>query len=98
MSKDGIRSGNKDNSKRRFGGGGVRPDHNEAKKAEANERNQEWSKLSPKQQLEALDRRLGKDTGATKQRARLEQLVARRQAQRDAEAATLKKPQKGNTR
>ena len=70
-----LRANSKDNSKRRFSGGGVRPDNNEAKRAEANERQEAWSKLSPTQQLEALDRRLGKGVGAAKQRARIQDLI-----------------------
>lgn len=65
----------KDNSKRRYSGSGPRPDNNEIKQSEANERNAAWSKLSPKEQLEALDRRLGKGVGAQKQRARLQGLI-----------------------
>ena len=41
------------------------------KREEATERQQVWSKLSPKQQLAELDRRLGEGVGAKKQRARL---------------------------
>lgn len=66
----------KDNSKRRFNGSGPRPDNNEIKQSEASERNASWSKLSPKEQLEALDRRLGKGVGAAKQRARLQGLIS----------------------
>lgn len=66
----------KGSSKRRFSGGGPRPDNNEIKQNEANERNAAWSKLSPKEQLEALDRRLGKGIGAQKQRARLQGLIS----------------------
>lgn len=65
----------KDNSKRRHNGGGPRPDNNEIKLSEANERNAAWAKLSPAQQLKALDERLGKGVGAAKQRARLQRLI-----------------------
>lgn len=65
----------KDNSRRRYVGSGPRPDNNEIKASEANERNAAWAKLSPAQQLEALDRRLGKGIGAQKQRARLQGLI-----------------------
>lgn len=65
----------KDNSKRRFDGGGPRPDNNEIKANEATERQAAWSKLTPAQQLEALDRRLGKGVGAAKQRVRLQALI-----------------------
>lgn len=42
---------------------------------EAVERNEAWTKLSPQQQLERLDLRLGKGVGATKQRTRLQRLI-----------------------
>lgn len=35
-----------------------------------------WRKMSPEQQLADLDRRLGKDKGATKQRAKLHAKIA----------------------
>jgi hypothetical protein len=38
----------------------------------AEERNELWSELSLTKQLEALDSRLGKGQGATKQRAKIE--------------------------
>lgn len=72
-----LRVKSKDNSKRRFSGGGPRPDNNELKRSEAKERQEVWSKLSPKEQLAALDARLGKGIGATKQRARLQNLIDR---------------------
>ena len=65
----------KDNSKRRYDGGGPRPDNNEINASEANERNAAWAQLSPAQQLKALDERLGKGVGAKKQRARLQNLI-----------------------
>lgn len=61
----------KDNSKRRYDGGGPRPDNNEIKREEAKQRQEAWNKLYPKDKLEALDRRLGKGVGAKKQRDRI---------------------------
>jgi len=43
-----------------------------SKTQEAIERNKVWAQLTPKQQLEDLDRRLGKGIGAKKQRARIQ--------------------------
>jgi hypothetical protein len=63
--------GGKDNSKRKFKGGGPRPDQSAAKRSEAAERNEAWSVLTAQKQLSELDRRLGKGIGARKQRARL---------------------------
>lgn len=45
------------------------------KRTEAAARDTEWRKLTPKQQLAALDRRLGKGVGAAKQRARLQETL-----------------------
>ena len=42
------------------------------KQTEASVRNEAWAKLTPEQQLADLDRRLGKDVGAKKQRARIQ--------------------------
>lgn len=82
----------KDNSKHRFSGGGPRPDNNEIKRAEADERNAAWAKLSPSQQLEALDRRLGKGVGAAKQRARLLERIEKARGWPSTEALTAAKP------
>lgn len=42
---------------------------------EALERNAKWDKLSPKQQLEQLDKRFGLGLGAKKQRDRLAEKI-----------------------
>ena len=86
MSKDSFGKGNKDNSKRKFSGGGPRPDHASDKREQAIERDKAWSRLTPQQQLDALDRRLGKDLGAARQRARLTALIEKRKHQPKAEA------------
>ena len=44
----------------------------EIRHKEAITRNEAWTKLTYKQQLEDLDRRLGKGIGAKKQRARIQ--------------------------
>lgn len=64
------------NRKNKFGGGGPRPDHTGYKRAEAKERLEAWRKLSLVEQLASLDIRLGKGTGAMKQRARIQLLIA----------------------
>lgn len=43
---------------------------------EANERTVVWASLGPAKQLDALDRRLGKEKGAKKQRLRLVAMLA----------------------
>jgi len=75
---EGLRTGKKDNSKRRFphvGGRRHNPANAQVKATEAKERQEAWEKLGPKGQLAALDARLGKGIGATKQRARLQNLI-----------------------
>ena len=42
------------------------------KETEAKVRNEAWAKLTPEQQLESLDNRLGKGVGAKKQRAKIQ--------------------------
>ena len=42
------------------------------KETEAIVRNEVWAKLTPEQQLESLDNRLGKGVGAKKQRAKIQ--------------------------
>lgn len=66
-----ARASSKDNSKRRFVGGGPRPDNNKIKQDEAKERQEAWASLSPVQQLKELDRRLGEGKGAELQRERI---------------------------
>lgn len=45
--------------------------HREQKREEGEERNAEWRKLTPAQQIASLDRRLGKGVGAKRQRGKL---------------------------
>jgi len=59
-------------------------EHRKNKSEEAVERNTYWAGLTLKQQLQELDRRLGKDEGAVKQRARIE-VKRRNAAQKPAE-------------
>lgn len=97
----GTKSGNKDNSKRRYPGVGGRR-HNpvgaEDKKREALERAQTWAALSPAKQLAALDARLGKGVGAQKQRARLQALIDNppRPTKKDREAPKQEAPASTN--
>ena len=48
-----------------------RYDRHTLRRQEAEKRNEAWEKLTPQQQLEQLDIRLGKGLGAKKQRRRL---------------------------
>ena len=45
------------------------------KETEAKVRNEAWAKLTPEQQLESLDNRLGKGIGAKKQRAKIQSKI-----------------------
>lgn len=65
----------KDNSKRKFKGSGPRPDRADTKRAEAADRKEAYDQLSVKRKLEELDRRLGRNIGARRQRARLAKLA-----------------------
>lgn len=67
------------NNRRVFVGGGPRPDNTKHKQEEAKQRLEVWSKMTPVQQLVALDDRLGKGIGAQKQRARILAQVNRSQ-------------------
>ena len=73
----GIRANRKDNSKRRFTGGGPRPDNRKHKQEEAKERAEAWQKLSLVQQLKRLDEIFGEGKGAKKQRAKIEARINR---------------------
>ena len=70
------------------------------KQEEALARDAEWAKLSPEKQLADLDRRLGKNVGAVRQRARisakLKQLAREQQITEQTEkGASNEKKQKG---
>jgi len=68
----------------------------EANKARVAGLEEAYGKLSVKQKLEQLDRRLGKDQGATKQRAKL-QAILKEEAVKE-ERANLKKVKKMNAK
>lgn len=84
MSNEFTKGRIKDNSKRKFSGGGPRPDRNDQKRSEAAERDKAWRRLSPEDQLASLNARLGKDVGATKQRARLQKLIQKEELEMTA--------------
>jgi hypothetical protein len=65
---------NKQNNERRYTGGGPRPDLRKLRQDEAKERQAAWDKLTPQEQLKALDGRPG---GSKRQRARLEAIIER---------------------
>jgi len=53
----------------------TRKGRQELRQSEALERQKVWGIMTPQQQLEDLDRRLGKGVGATKQRTRLQYAI-----------------------
>lgn len=61
----------------------------EERRKNAEQRNQEWQKLTPAQQLAELDARLGVGQGAKKQRQKIERLLQSEKEQ--------KSKQKGGT-
>lgn len=65
------------NSKRRYPGerSGARPDLVDLRRNEAKERQAYYDGLTAAEKLEALDRKLGKGVGASKQREKLAALV-----------------------
>lgn len=68
-------SGKRKNHRKYPGVRGVRPDLKKIRQEESQERLKGWQSLSYQDQLSALDRRLGKDMGAKKQRTRLNALI-----------------------
>jgi hypothetical protein len=54
-----------------------RLDRRSVRRIEAEGRQEEYTKLTPAQQIALLDARLGKDVGAVKQRARIAKAAAK---------------------
>jgi hypothetical protein len=68
------------------------------KQIQADERNEYFAALTPEQQIESLDKRLGKDVGAVKQRAKIAAKIAASKAPAKtakAETTSSKKNLKG---
>jgi len=59
----------------------------DARRTKAQSLQEEWAKLTPVQQLAALDKRLGAGEGAKKQRALLAVLIEKAAARKHAEKA-----------
>lgn len=66
-----ILRGKKNNNRKFPGIRGRRPDLKAYRKEEADKNILAWRKLSPQEQIAALDERLGVGVGAVKQRARI---------------------------
>jgi hypothetical protein len=71
MSYGDIVPGTRDNTRKFPKIKGVRPDHKEDRRLDAAERAEARAARSAEQQLDVLDRRLGVDVGAAKERKRL---------------------------
>ena len=82
------------NNRRHSGIKGIRPDMKEIKRSEAKDRLKAWQDLTPQAQLEALDTDLGKDQGATKQRARLLALIKKTEEAKNIESEIAKRKEK----
>ena len=63
----------------------------EFKNKEAVERNNFWASLTPQQQLESLDTRLGKGIGAKKQRAKIQAKIDNPQVEIQRKAKSKKR-------
>ena len=61
------------------------------KNTEAIARNEHWAQLTPTQQLESLDSRLGKDIGAKKQRAKIQSKISNPQVEIQRESKAKKR-------
>ena len=66
------------------------------KQKEAIERNEYWAQLTPEQQLDVLDIRLGKDVGAKKQRARIQYKIDNPQIKVQRESKAKKRGKNKN--
>jgi len=65
------------------------------KQQEAIERNEYWAQLTPEQQLESLDSRLGKGVGAKKQRAKINSKILNPQIEIQREKKKKKRGKNG---
>ena len=74
MTLTGVK-GQKINHRKHQGVKGRRPDKKEQRRAIASVNVERWRSLTPKQQLAELDRRLGQNLGAKKQRARINKAI-----------------------
>lgn len=83
-----------DSSREYVGGRRNNPVGLALRRKEAAKRQSAWSKLSPAEQLKKLDERLGKGTGAKRQRERLAKLIK----STPAEPAPKKEAKKGGKR
>ena len=61
------------------------------KNTEAIERNEYWGQLTPEQQLESLNSRLGKDIGAKKQRNKIQSKIDNPQVKIQRESKAKKR-------
>ena len=61
------------------------------KNTEAIERNEYWGQLTPEQQLESLNSRLGKDIGAKKQRNKIQSKISNPQVEIQRESKAKKR-------
>jgi hypothetical protein len=73
---------------------GPRPDKKVERRENDAERLEWWKSLTPAKQLKELDRRLGKDVGAQKQRARLQSLLSKKPAPTVQETPEVPEPKK----
>lgn len=73
---------------------GIREANHARRVQEANDRNNTWAKMTPQEQLQALDGRLGKNVGAVKQRARLQAAIVAASIKKTVETQQVGKAKK----
>ena len=73
----------------------LRQDRKGIRQKEAQERQEEYNKLTPQQKIDRLDKKLGKGKGETKQRKKLQALI---KTEKPKQKATKKKVAKKTTK
>jgi hypothetical protein len=81
--------GQRNNNRRNPGIAGRRPDKHAARVEVAARNLDAWSKLTTQEKIYSLDRRLGTNVGAVKQRAKLAQLIVSENVRYEKEKAKV---------
>jgi len=76
----------------------TRKGRKELRQSEALERQAVWSKMTPQQKLNDLNRRLGEGVGAIKQRAKLKYIIEHPQTQNQKKGKSKKSKKTSNVK